>query len=171
MKRRNEPLVVPGLALDLEQFWHYSLSAKLKGEGGSNPDKNLDGFFLHESANDPNDGWSIVERIALRPHVDDDGQSDDKHIFLGSDAASVGYRQIRTRFELLQGEVANPANPPSGCYFHPRCPYAQDICRTETPMLNEVSPGHFASCHRVQEIELTGIGQADGGSKASGGGQ
>ena len=50
MKRRNEPLVVPGLALDLEQFWHYSLSAKLKGEGGSNPDKNLDGFFLHESA-------------------------------------------------------------------------------------------------------------------------
>ena len=105
MKRRNEPLVVPGLALDLEQFWHYSLSAKLKGEGGSNPDKNLDGFFLHESANDPNDGWSIVERIALRPHVDDDGQSDDKHIFLGSDAASVGYRQIRTRFELLQGEV------------------------------------------------------------------
>ncbi|MDA1348926.1 MAG: ATP-binding cassette domain-containing protein [Chloroflexi bacterium] len=66
--------------------------------------------------------------------------------------------------KLLEGEVANPANPPSGCYFHPRCPYAQDVCRTETPVLSEVSPGHFASCHRVQDLELTGIVQVDGES-------
>ena len=97
-----------------------------------------------------------------------------KHPYTEALLAAVPVPDPRARRQdrkLLQGEVANPANPPSGCYFHPRCPYAQDICRTETPMLNEVSPGHFASCHRVQEIELTGIGQADGGSKASGGGQ
>ncbi|HET9001497.1 MAG TPA: oligopeptide/dipeptide ABC transporter ATP-binding protein, partial [bacterium] len=48
----------------------------------------------------------------------------------------------------LQGEVANPANPPSGCYFHPRCPHAVDLCRTQAPVLEEISPGHLVSCHR-----------------------
>ena len=58
---------------------------------------------------------------------------------------------------VLQGEVANPADPPSGCYFHPRCPYATDVCRTETPVLQEVSTDHFVSCHRAQELELAGV--------------
>ena len=86
-----------------------------------------------------------------------------KHPYTEALLAAVPVPDPRARRQdrkLLQGEVANPANPPSGCYFHPRCPYVQDICRTETPMLNEVSPGHYASCHRVQELELTGIGQA-----------
>jgi len=48
---------------------------------------------------------------------------------------------------VLAGEVANPANPPSGCYFHPRCRYAQPICSQELPTLREISPGHFVSCH------------------------
>ena len=59
--------------------------------------------------------------------------------------------------KLLEGEVANPANPPSGCYFHPRCPYAQDGCKTDAPELIEKSPGHFTSCHLSQELQLTGI--------------
>jgi peptide/nickel transport system ATP-binding protein len=57
----------------------------------------------------------------------------------------------------LEGEVADPANPPSGCYFHPRCHYAQDICRQQTPLLEEVEPGHLASCHRARELTLTGV--------------
>ncbi|MEM7129476.1 MAG: ABC transporter ATP-binding protein [Chloroflexota bacterium] len=57
---------------------------------------------------------------------------------------------------VLEGEVANPANPPSGCYFHPRCVYAKDICANEEPSWDEVSPGHFAKCHFAQELELTG---------------
>jgi len=57
----------------------------------------------------------------------------------------------------LEGEVANPADPPTGCYFHPRCAYATDICRSETPALQEVSPGHFASCHHADDLELTGV--------------
>lgn len=52
------------------------------------------------------------------------------------------------------GEVADPSNPPSGCYFHPRCPYAQERCKVEEPMLRETKPNHWASCHFVEEIEF-----------------
>ncbi len=65
--------------------------------------------------------------------------------------------RTRARRIVLQGEVANPASPPSGCYFHPRCPHAIDVCRTQTPAWQEVSPGHFASCHRAQELQLAGV--------------
>ena len=58
---------------------------------------------------------------------------------------------------ILSGEVANPADPPSGCLFHPRCQYAQDRCRDEAPPLEEVAPGHFAACHYASELELTGV--------------
>ena len=66
-------------------------------------------------------------------------------------------RAERAARVVLQGEVANPANPPSGCYFHPRCSFAQDVCRTDTPVLEEISPGHLVSCHRAKELELPGI--------------
>ena len=56
--------------------------------------------------------------------------------------------------EVISGEVANPAAPPSGCYFHPRCPYVQDICREVTPQLEEIEPGHMVSCHRAKELTL-----------------
>jgi peptide/nickel transport system ATP-binding protein len=57
---------------------------------------------------------------------------------------------------LLTGEVANPANPPSGCYFHPRCTYAKDICKTEEPPFEEVTPGHYVKCHLARELTLVG---------------
>ena len=65
--------------------------------------------------------------------------------------------RLRSNRMVLQGEVANPANPPSGCYFHPRCPYAIAACRTETPQLQEIAPAHFVSCHRARELQLDGI--------------
>jgi oligopeptide/dipeptide ABC transporter ATP-binding protein len=58
----------------------------------------------------------------------------------------------------LQGEVPSPANPPSGCIFHPRCNYAKDRCKTDIPDLQEVTPGHFVSCHFAKELQLKGIG-------------
>lgn len=58
---------------------------------------------------------------------------------------------------ILPGEVANPANPPSGCHFHPRCRYAIDRCKQEVPTWEEQAPGHFAACHRAHEIELIGV--------------
>jgi oligopeptide/dipeptide ABC transporter ATP-binding protein len=48
---------------------------------------------------------------------------------------------------ILQGEVPSPINPPSGCHFHTRCPYAEARCRVEIPQLREVNPGHIAACH------------------------
>jgi peptide/nickel transport system ATP-binding protein len=57
----------------------------------------------------------------------------------------------------LQGEVPNPADPPSGCYFHPRCPFAVDVCRTDRPELRQVAPAHFARCHRADELTLDGV--------------
>ncbi len=57
----------------------------------------------------------------------------------------------------LKGDVPSPANPPSGCYFHPRCPHAVDVCRTQTPALREIAPGHVVSCHRAEELTLLGV--------------
>ena len=93
--------------------------------------------------------------------------SDPKHPYTAALLSSVPEPDPRVRSErtVLQGEVANPANPPSGCYFHPRCPYAQDICRTETPQLREVTPGRFVSCHRAEELELAGVIPAAGNSQ------
>ncbi len=58
---------------------------------------------------------------------------------------------------MLQGDVPDPANPPSGCYFHTRCPYAQERCRVEAPPLREVRPGHFAACHFSEQLNLRGV--------------
>lgn len=57
----------------------------------------------------------------------------------------------------LPGDVANPANPPSGCYFHPRCQYAKEICRKEEPAWKEIEPEHFVSCHFSGELKLRGV--------------
>jgi peptide/nickel transport system ATP-binding protein len=58
---------------------------------------------------------------------------------------------------VLAGEVANPSNPPSGCYFNPRCKYAKNICSEEAPEFVEVSPGHFAACHFSDQLALAGL--------------
>jgi len=58
---------------------------------------------------------------------------------------------------ILEGEVPNPANPPSGCHFHPRCPYRTDKCKAESPPLREVADGHYAACHYADELKLKGV--------------
>jgi peptide/nickel transport system ATP-binding protein len=58
---------------------------------------------------------------------------------------------------ILEGEVADPGNPPAGCPFHPRCPYAMDVCRVEMPELEDVGREHFVRCHRARELQLRGI--------------
>ena len=58
---------------------------------------------------------------------------------------------------ILSGEVASPANPPSGCYFHPRCRYAKEICKKESPQLKKTNPEHQVSCHFAKELSLQGV--------------
>ena len=65
--------------------------------------------------------------------------------------------RLRAQRIVLEGDVADAANPPPGCYFHPRCSYAVERCRVETPRLEPVAPGHFVACHRARELTLRGI--------------
>ncbi len=53
----------------------------------------------------------------------------------------------RTAFQPIKGEIPSPLAPPPGCHFHPRCPHAMARCKTETPALREIAPGHLSACH------------------------
>jgi peptide/nickel transport system ATP-binding protein len=65
--------------------------------------------------------------------------------------------RLRAQRIVLEGDVADAANPPAGCYFHPRCSYAVERCRVETPRLEPVEPGHLVACHRARELTLRGV--------------
>ena len=53
----------------------------------------------------------------------------------------------RRNFAPVKGEIPSPIDPPSGCYFHPRCPHATERCKTEAPVLKEIGPGRLSACH------------------------
>jgi peptide/nickel transport system ATP-binding protein len=82
-----------------------------------------------------------------------------KHPYTEARLSAVPKPDPRLRSEriVLSGEVADPAHPPSGGYFHPRSSYVIDRCREEHPPLEEVEPGRFVSCHRASEIKLVGV--------------
>jgi oligopeptide/dipeptide ABC transporter ATP-binding protein len=65
--------------------------------------------------------------------------------------------RLRAQRIVLEGEVADAARPPAGCAFHPRCPYAVDACRAETPRLTALEPGQVVACHRASELSLRGV--------------
>lgn len=65
--------------------------------------------------------------------------------------------RLRSERIILKGEVADPARPPSGCYFHPRCRYAQERCKAETPPLRPIGDNRMVACHFSEELDLTGI--------------
>jgi peptide/nickel transport system ATP-binding protein len=58
---------------------------------------------------------------------------------------------------ILEGDVADPANPPKGCYFHPRCRYAQERCSIDEPELRDLGGDHFVACHFAEELTLRGV--------------
>ena len=56
----------------------------------------------------------------------------------------------RREYEPIRGEIPSPMDPPSGCHFHPRCPYSMTRCELESPEIREIEPGHFSACHLHQ---------------------
>lgn len=60
------------------------------------------------------------------------------------------YKKNRT---ILEGDVPSPANPPTGCAFHTRCPQAMDICKTVRPAFREDEPGHYVACHLFEDVK------------------
>ena len=61
-------------------------------------------------------------------------------------------REVRERI-VLTGDVPNPAKPPSGCTFHPRCPYAMDICQVTAPNKVQFTTSHYSTCHLYNKLE------------------
>lgn len=53
---------------------------------------------------------------------------------------------------LLEGDIPSPANPPAGCSFHTRCPYATDLCKFTVPIFRKVKPGHAVACHLYNDV-------------------
>jgi oligopeptide/dipeptide ABC transporter ATP-binding protein len=75
-------------------------------------------------------------------------------------AVPVPDPRLRAQRIVLEGDVADPSDPPRGCAFHPRCRYAISRCREEVPALEQVAAEHFVRCHRKHEIGLTGVAGA-----------
>jgi oligopeptide/dipeptide ABC transporter ATP-binding protein len=67
-------------------------------------------------------------------------------------AAPIANPRLRRRRLILAGDPPSPINPPSGCRFRTRCPYAQEICATEVPLLRAIENGHLAACHFAGEV-------------------
>lgn len=72
-------------------------------------------------------------------------------------AVPIADPTVATERIPLEGEIPNPANPPSGCFFHTRCRYCADKCKTDEVEFIEKEPGHFVACHLADELHLQGI--------------
>ncbi|RME91331.1 MAG: ABC transporter ATP-binding protein [Anaerolineae bacterium] len=68
------------------------------------------------------------------------------------EAVPVPDPKYRRAVAMPKGEIPNPINPPSGCRFHPRCPFAQPDCSDAEPELRELAPGHFVACHYAEKF-------------------
>ncbi len=80
-----------------------------------------------------------------------------KHPYTEALLQAVPRIDQRKELRVILGNIPNLIDPPSGCRFHPRCPYARDVCSQVVPQLEEVDQGHFAACHRWRELTLTGV--------------
>lgn len=85
--------------------------------------------------------------------------SDPKHPYTEALMSAVPVPDPDYKMEqiILEGDVPSPLNPPSGCYFHPRCRYCKDLCRHEVPEYRDIGDGHFVTCHFADELDLRAL--------------
>ena len=80
-----------------------------------------------------------------------------RHPYTEALLAAVPRLDRRKHLVSVPGNIPNLVDPPGGCRFNPRCPYAHDICAQKVPELEEVEPGHYVACHRWKELQLKGV--------------
>ena len=79
-----------------------------------------------------------------------------KHPYTEALLKAVPRLDRKKELTSVPGNIPNLIEPPPGCRFHPRCPYAVQVCREKVPVLEEAGPGHLVACHRWRELGLSG---------------
>ena len=79
-----------------------------------------------------------------------------RHPYTEALLAAVPRLDMRKTLRIIPGNIPNLIEPPSGCRFHPRCDYAEQICKERVPVLEKIEQGHFVACHKWQNIRLKG---------------
>ena len=84
---------------------------------------------------------------------------DPRHPYTVSLLSAIPQQELHNRHKriVLKGDVPNPAHPPSGCRFHPRCFMAREICSKEEPPLREIAPAHWSACHFAEEVPAASV--------------
>jgi len=82
-----------------------------------------------------------------------------QHPYTRALLAAIPHPDPRRRGQVkpLEGDIPSPLNPPPGCRFHTRCPFAQDRCRVEMPELRSTSAGHFVACHFTESLPVASL--------------
>jgi len=90
----------------------------------------------------------IVETEPINSFLESPNHPYTKALLAGVPRLEVGKRE----YKPVSGEIPSPIDPPTGCHFHPRCPFANERCKTEKPVLKEFAPTHFSACHLNDQI-------------------
>jgi peptide/nickel transport system ATP-binding protein len=98
--------------------------------------------------------------VELTPH-DIFRKSFHPYTFALVSAVPVPDPRFAGRAQILKGEVPSPINPPTGCRFHPRCVFAQGICKRTEPKLRDLGDGHLVACHFAGELDFGTSAQMD----------
>ena len=81
-----------------------------------------------------------------------------RHPYTEALLAAVPRIDQRKKLAIIPGNIPNLISPPSGCRFHPRCPYAKETCKEKMPELEEIEPGHLVACYEWRNLSLNGVG-------------